>query len=435
MPTSQAEAPVDRPGSGRRRSPAPERRTRGDLIVGALLGVLVLVGAVVFAATSDSAHTTSAPAAAPIAEPPPAGAVPAAFSEAWRAPSAATRTPVVAGNAVVTADGSTVTGRSAVDGAVAWTYERDEPLCTVAAAFTALADDSQRVLALYRNGGWCSELTALRPDIGTRAAARNPDLRGDTALIDNGTLVAGTGARTIEVMRSDLVRTLEYGYLDAPVNAGSQPRPQCTHAGTALGQDRLAVIERCPEESTDRLTVVDPDDTKDGKPIERWSKPLPAAGAGLVAISGTRVAVVLPNPARIVLYDEQGNEVGSFPVPLSDEALAAAANPPAGVPATSSDTRQVSWWTGSSTVLLDPEALTPLATVDGTLGPGVTYGDATLVPVPDGLAVLGRSGTGPVVRTIPVARADRTAPVRLATQGPVLAEQRGREVVALVPAR
>jgi len=434
VPTSQAETPVERPGSGRRRSPAPERRTRGDLIVGALLGVLVLVAAVVFAATSESAHTTSAPAAAPIAVPQQAGGVPAAFSEAWRAPSAATRTPVVAGNAIIAADGSTVTGRSAVDGAVAWTYERDERLCTVGAGFAALGD-SQRVLALYRNGGWCSELTALRPDTGTRAAARNPDLRGDTALIDNGNLVAGTGATTIEVMRSDLVRTLEYGYLDAPVNAGSQPRPQCTHSSTVLGQDRLAVIERCPDEPTDRLTVLDPDDTKDGKPIERWSKPLAAAGAGLVAISGTRIAVVLPNPARIAVYDEQGAEVGSFPVAMSDAALAAAANPLAGVPITSSDTRQVSWWTGTSTVLLDPEALTPLATVDGTLGPGTTYGDATLVPVPDGLAVLGRSGAGPVVRTIPVARADRAAPVRLATQGAVLAEQRGREVVALVPAR
>jgi hypothetical protein len=432
VPTSQAEAPVDRPGSGRRRSPAPERRTRGDLIVGALLGVLVLTAAVVFAATSESARTTSVPATAPIAVPPQAGGVPAAFSEAWRAPSAASRTPVVVGNAIVTADGSTVTGRSALDGAVAWTYERDEPLCTVGAGFAALGE-GQRVLALYRNGGWCSELTALRPDTGTRAAARNPDLRADTALIDNGNLVAGTGAQTIEVMRSDLVRTLEYGYLDAPVNAGSQPRPQCTHASTVLGQDRLAVVERCPQEPTDRLTVLDPDDTKDGKPIERWSKPLAATGAGLVAISGTRIAVVLPNPARLVLFDEQGNEVGSFPVPVPDGALVA--NPPAGVPTTSSDTRQVSWWTGTSTVLLDPEALTPLATVDGALGPGATYGDATLVPVPDGLAVLGRSGTGPVVRTIPVARADRAAPVRLATQGAVLAEQRGREVVALVPAR
>ncbi|MGI5127649.1 hypothetical protein ACQEVB_12625 [Pseudonocardia sp. CA-107938] len=425
MATQQATRP---------RRPAPERRTRGDLIAGAVLGVLVLAGAVVFGATSDAARTTSEPAAAPIVAPPPATGVPAAFTEAWRAPSRATRSPLVAGNAIVTADGSTVSGHTAADGGTAWTYERVEPLCTAGAGFGASAD-SERVLALYRNGEWCSELTALRPDTGTRAAARNPDLRGDTALIDNGTLVAGTGALTIEVMRSDLVRTLEYGYLDAPINGGSQPRPQCLHASTLLGVDRLAVIERCPGDATDRLSVIDPDDTKDGKPVERFSKTLPASGTGLVAISGTRVAVVVPDPARIVVFDEQGNETGSFPVTMTDAALAAAADPPAGVPATGADARQVSWWTGSSTVLLDPESLTPLATVDGTLGPGVTYGDATLVPVPDGLAVLGRSGTGPVVRTIPVARADRAAPVRLATQGAVLAEQRGAEVVALVPAR
>ncbi len=436
MPTSQADTPVTAPGSGRRRGPAPERRTRADLIVGALLGVLVLAGAVVFAATSDAAHTTSVPAAVPIEAPPQAGGVPAAFTESWRAPSAATRTPVVAGNAVVTGDASTVTGHVAADGRAAWTYARDEPLCTVGSGFAALTD-AQRVLALYRNGEWCSELTALRPDTGVRGAARNPDLRADTALVSNGTLVAGTGAETIEVMRYDLVRTLEYGRLDAPVNAGSQPRPQCRHAGTALGQDRLAVIERCPEDAADRLTLLDPDDTKDSRPIVRWSVPLAARGAGIVAINDERIAVVLPEPARIVVLDEQGAEVGSYPVDVSPEALAAAADPPGGVPVTGADARQVSWWTGTSTVLLDPGTLAPITTVPDTLGPGMTYGDATLVPVPDGLAVIGRSGTGadPVVRTIPVARADRAAPVRLAAQGAVLVEQRGGEIVALRPAR
>lgn len=397
--------------------------------------MLALGAAVGFAATSDAAHTTSAPAATPIAAPPQAGSVPAAFRMAWRAPSGATRTPVVVGDAVVTGAGGTVTGRAATDGAAAWTYERDRPLCAVGAAFTAV-EDAQRVLALYRDGEWCSELTALRPDTGVRAAARNPDLRPGTAFVSNGTLVAGTGAEKIEVMRYDLVRTLEYGRLDAPVNPGVQPRPQCTHAGTALGPDRLAVLERCPGEPTDRLTLLDPDDTKDGKPEVRWSKPLAASGAGLVAITETRIAVVLPDPARIVVLDEQGGEVGTYPVDVPPAALAAAADPPGGLPATGHDARQISWWTGTSTILLDPGTLAPIATVPDTLGPGCSYGDATLVPVPGGLAVLGRdaSGADPVVRTIPVARTDRSAPMRLATQGAVLVEQRGDEIVALVPA-
>jgi hypothetical protein len=427
---------VHPPGNGPRR-PAPERRTRGDVVAAVLIGVLLLAAVTLFGASSDAARTTSEPAATPIPPPPAqATAVPAAFAEAWRAPSDATDTPVVAGNAVVTGDGSTVSGHVAATGEVAWTYARDVPLCTVGSGFDALAD-AARVLALYRNGEWCSELTALRPDTGTRAAARNPDLRSDTALIGNGTLVAGTGVRTIEVMRYDLVRTLEYGYLEAPVNEGAQPRPTCLHTSALLGPDQLAVVERCPGEPADRLTLLDPDDTKDGRPVERWSVPLAAAGAGLVAVTGDRVAVVLPGPARIVVFDEAGTQVAAVPVDVSDAALAAAAEPPAGVPATSSDVRQLTWWTGADTILLDPESLIPLATVEDTLGPGVTYGDATLVPVPEGLAVVGRSGAGsdPVVRTIPVARADRTAPVRLATQGAVLVEQRGDQIVALVPAR
>lgn len=406
------------------------------MLAGALLGVLVLAGAIVFATTSDAARTTSSPAATPIAAPPAAAGVPAAFAEAWRAPSGATTTPVVAGNAVVTGDGSTVTGHAAADGAPAWTYTRDEPLCTVGGAFTAL-DDADRVLALYRDGAWCSELTALRPDTGVRAAARNPDLRPGTAFLGNGTVVAGTGAETIEVMRYDLVRTLEYGRLDAPVNPGAQPRPQCRHASTALAQDRLAVIERCPDEPTDRLTLLDPDDTEDAKPIVRWSVPLAAAGAGIVAINDTSVAVLLPDPARIVVLGADGAQTDNYPVDVTPAELAAAADPPGGLPATGSDSRQTSWWTGSATVLLDPGTLAPIATVPDTLGPGTTYGDATLVPVPDGLAVIGRSGSGsdPVVRTIPVARGDRAGPVRLAAQGAVLVEQRGGDVVALQPAR
>lgn len=439
MPTSHADPPVTAPEDGRRlgrpRGPAPERRTRADLIAAALLGVLVLAGAAVFAATSDAARTTSSPAAVPIAAPPQVGGVPAAFTAAWQAPSGATRTPVVAGNAVVTGDGATVTGRSATDGAPAWTYERDVPLCTVGSGFAALGD-AQRVLALYRSDDWCSELTALRPDTGVRGAARNPDLRQDTTLVGNGTLVAGTGAETIEVLRFDLVRTLEYGRIDAPLNSDTQPRPECTHASTVLGPDQLAVVERCPDEPADRLTVLDPDDTKDGKPVVRFSELLPSRGAGLVAVTDKRTAVVLPDPARLVVLDEQGAEIAATPIDLTPAALAAAADPPGGAPATSADPRQVSWWTGSSTVLLDPVTLAPLATVADTLGPGTTYGDATLVPVPDGLAVLDRSGAGtdPVVRTIPVARADRTGPVRLAAQGAVLVEQRGGEIVALTPA-
>ena len=112
-----------------------------------------------------------------------------------------------------------------------------------------------------------------------------------------------------------------------------------------------------------------------------------------------------------------------------------AADPPGGVAAVEDlvdGVGQVSWWTGSETVALNGTDLAPVWTLTGTLGPAVAYGGNLLVPVPAGLAEVDPL-RGTVMRTLPVERVDRTAPVRLATDGEVLLEQRGADVVALVP--
>jgi hypothetical protein len=82
-----------------------------------------------------------------------------------------------------------------------------------------------RALALYRNGTWCSELTSLNPDTGTRDRQRNPDVHPGTRLLDGGSLVTATGPTYLEVFRSDLVRTVEYGDVPTPRQVGRQPRP------------------------------------------------------------------------------------------------------------------------------------------------------------------------------------------------------------------
>jgi hypothetical protein len=95
-----------------------------------------------------------------------------------------------------------------------------------------------------------------------------------------------------------------------------------------------------------------------------------------------------------------------------------------------SDGERVHWWTGSATVALDARDLTPRWTLPGALGPAVPYAGGLLAPVPDGLAVLD-AARGTTLRTIPVARPG--GPVRLASLGEVLLEQRGAEVAALRP--
>jgi hypothetical protein len=399
------------------------------VVVAAALAVLLVGAAVVLWTTGDSASTSSRPAAEPIAVPPPATAVPVAVTEAWRAPSGATVAPVVAGPAVVTADGGRVVGRDALTGDERWSYERDRQLCAVTGGFPRADAGLGRVLALYAgDAGWCSELTALRPDTGARVGASNPDVRPGTRLLASESSVVATGTDYLEVMRSDLVKTLEYGAVPVPVQVGQQPRPACTHTSTTIGSGRLGVVERCPGEGNDRLTLVaaaGEDGAED--PQEDFSVPLPGTGAVVVAVSAERVAVALPGPARLQLYDHDGRQVGEHP--LGDADLT---GPPGGVAAVSSDDDRVTWWTGSRTIALDALELTPRWTVPDALGPAVAYGGGLVVPVPDGLRVLDPA-RGTALRTIPVERP--AGPVRLAAMGEVLLEQRAVEVVALRPAR
>ena len=418
----------------------PERRRRGDVVAAAVLALLLVGAGVAVWRTSGVEGTTDVPAATPIAPPPPAIGMPAGFTEAWKAPSGATDHPVVAGPAVVTADGSEVVGRTASTGAESWSYTRNRRLCTVDSGFPE--GRTGRVLALYDGDtGWCSELTALSPETGTRIGASNPDVKPGTRLLADRTYVLATGADYLEVWRSDLVRTLEYGHVVTPAQPARQPRPDCTYGSSAVAFGRIGVIERCPGEPTDRLTVLTADG-QDGAetPQVQYSMPLPTAGATLVALSEGRAAVALPGPPRLLLLDAAGVQVGLIPLAVPDADLVADATAPTATIGTTQGTTNgtdgqddhVYWWTGSRTIALNSD-LTPLWTVEDTLGPAQSYGGGLLVPAPAGLLVLD-AASGTVLRTIPVSRADRAAPVRLSTAGEMLIEQRGTEVVALRPA-
>jgi outer membrane protein assembly factor BamB len=335
---------------------------------------------------------------------------------------------------VVAGDGGTVTGRDAETGAVAWSYQRDLALCTVGAGFPASDDGDGHALALYASrSGWCSELTALHPSSGKRADASNPDMRPGVQLLANGSYVTATGADYLEVWRSDLVRTLEYGDVPTPVQPGKQPRPDCTYGSTAVSGDGIGVIERCPDAATDRLTLLAPDGAKGADtPDVQFSVELPAANAVLVAIGGDREAVAVPGPPRLLVLDRAGLQITQVPLDVPATALNTA---PAGAPATvTTDGSRFYWWAGGTTIALDAGTLTPVWTLPDTLGPPAAYGTGLLAPVRNGLADLDPA-RGTLLRTLPVPRADPTAAVRLATAGEVVLEQRGPEVVALRPAR
>ena len=413
---------------------APERRRRGDVVVAVALGVLLGVAALVVWYTSPEVATVSTPVSTPLAAPSPAGDVPAGFVDTWRASSGATRAPVVAGPAVVTGQGGLVAGHDATSGAVAWSYQRDLALCTVGAGFPGTDDGDGHALALYAGRtGWCSELTALHPSSGKRADSSNPDMRPGVQLLADGSYVTATGTDYLEVWRSDLVRTLEYGDVPTPVQPGKQPRPQCDYGSTAMSSDRIGVIERCPDAPSDRLTVITPDGSKGADtPEVQFSVELPATGAVLVALSSERAAVAVPGPPRLIVYDKAGLQLSQAPLDVPDAALPTS---PAGAPATvTTDGSRFYWWAGGTTVALDVNTLTQAWSLRDTLGPPVAYGTGLLAPVRDGLVDLDPE-RGTALRTLPVPRPDPAAEVRIAAAGEVLLEQRGPEVVGLLPTR
>lgn len=390
-------------------------------MVAAVLVLLLGGAALLYGLQSPAANTGSVTAPADPTPPPPAGAVPAGFTELWRAPSPATPVPLVPGNGVVVAEGSRVSGRDAGTGAERWSYTRDLPLCT-----TGVADG--RVLALYRNDQYCSELTTLGSDTGERGPTRTLDARPGTRLIGQDPVLA-TGEDYVETFRSDLVRTAEYGTVRAPEEAGDQPRTGCTFTSFAAARDRAGVLERCPGEATERLSVLRPSGSEGDRPAFDSSAEIGTEGAQLIAVSAERSAVLLPGVPRLALFDRAGRKLGEFPV----EAGAQIGVPADGVARTSSDEGTRYWWTGGATVALDSTTLEPRWSVPGSSGPGTRYGDRLLVPVPGGLADVDPR-TGAQARTVPVDRGGWTGPVQVRAQGELLVELRGDEIVVLGPA-
>ncbi|QFZ16806.1 Rv3212 family protein [Saccharothrix syringae] len=404
--------------------PAPARswRRRGDFIGVALVVVVLLVASLVLWLTSDIRNTTSQLGPSQVNPLQPVTALPPTLAEVWRAPSGATPVPVNLDSVVVTGDGGEVVGRDALTGDVRWRYSRDWPLCTVSTAWG-------RVFAVHRKDTNCSEVTTLDTASGKRGPQRNGDAELGTRLLNEGSHVLATGGKFFEVYRrDDLVRSLEYGTLRAIVNPGKQPRPGCDYGSFAVAAGKVAVLERCyAQDAGDRVTILKPNPEKWDEPQVISTAVLAEKGARVVAVTTTRVALALPG--KLVVFDaDTGALVAEYPVEVTAGELAG--DPPGRVASIFTSTANTYWFTGSRTIALSPTDLNPLWTVPGTLGAGTTLAGHLLLPVKDGLKVFDQV-SGQEVASLPIDREGYDGPVEMATEGPVVLEQRGGTLVAL----
>ncbi|MDL9936780.1 hypothetical protein QSJ18_08515 [Gordonia sp. ABSL1-1] len=416
---------------------APERRTRLDLTITAIIVVLVVAVGVLAWYVSPVRHTDSAQAAHTPPSVDPVRTIPAAFRAAWHAHSPATTVPAVGDAVVVTGDGGTVIGRDPRTGREIWSYRRDLALCATATAWPGSVDS---VLAVYRNSRGCSEVTALDAKTGRRTAARSSDADPTLRLITDSGYIVAQGPTRLETWGSNLVRGIEYGRVDAPVNPDTQPgRADCTLFSSAVSGDRVAVVERCGNEPGFRLTVL-------GAVLDA-EEHVTQYGSSIItngAVGAAPVIIGMSSEA-ITVYDGGVNTVTrSAPTirRFNTDGAPLTANgttvdglptpPPSSFPLRSETV--VSYWTGVSTVVLDADTGVARYQVPGALGPGAIMAGQLLLPSPSGISVRDPM-TGRELRTIPLTRSGPVSgPISLRVIGDMVVETRGGDVETFVPA-
>jgi hypothetical protein len=400
----------------------PERRTKADVLAAAAIAVVVIVAAALIWWTSDARATISRPAVGPAPSPRLAHELPDSLKQLWTAPNAPTDQPVVVAGTVVTADGRAVQGRDPVTGRVRWTYSRGSALCGVAGVY-------RFAVAVYRDDRGCGQVSAIDGSTGRRGPARSSYADKRVSLSSDGTTVLSAGDTRLELWRSDMVRMLSYGEIDARVKPSSKGlHAGCRLVSAAASSAAVSVLGACGSQADLRLTLLRPSKEEDEPELRDVPEPGIGVGSGarVLAVAETKTLMYLPAPQpRVDVVDESGVTVASTLLP----------RPPSTSSVVSRPGNLVTWWTGDAVMVFDGATLTYRYSI-APGGPSVPVGPATimagklLVPVTDGIAVCDPV-TGDGAGFLPVARPPGSSPVIPTVAGSQILEQRGNTLVAL----
>lgn len=407
----------------------PERRTNGDLVAAALIAVMVVLAGVIIWWTSDARATISRPASDEATNPPSAAMVPAALTQLWTAPSPATRAPVLVSGTVITGEGPQLTGRDPATGEERWSYVRGVDLCGVSWIY-------RYAVGVYPDSRGCGQVSTVVAATGRRGPARTSYADPAVTVTSEGSAVLSAGSTRLELWRSDMVRVLSYGEIDARVKPSARGRGQgCTLVSAAAASSAVSVLESCPGQEDLQLTLLRAGKEEDEPETQHVPEPgvTAASGARVLAVTdsdtGTNTAVYLPTPhPRVEVVDQTGSTIAKTLLPREPTPASAALQ-------VSRPTGLVCWWTGDAVMVFDSGTLTYRYTVPARgaavpLGPAAELADHLLIPVSGGVGVFDRD-SGEPVRVIPVSRPPEVSSVFPAVSGPTVLEQRGDTVVAL----
>lgn len=388
-----------------------------------IAGIVALVAAVLWW-KSDARATLSVPAAAPIPSLTPADAVPDALAPLWTAPSPKSSQPLVVGGAVVTGSGRAMEGRDPVTGEILWTFARDRELCGVTWVYNY-------AVAVYPDVRGCGQVSTVDAKTGMRGPTRSSYADREVTLSADGSTVLSAGDTRLELWRSDMVRMLSYGALDAPIKPGIPASPLCRLVSAAASSAAVSVLEACDGQDDLRLTLLRPSDEEDTPELKyvQQTGVSDGSGARVVAVVDTTTALYVPTPKpRLDIIDETGVVIASTVVPAPPSPRATVSRPG----------DLITWWTGDSLMVFSANNLQYKYTVaasgdNAPVGPATMMAGRLLVPVSSGYDVFDPvtgGGDRHIAFDRPSAQ-DPAAPVVPAVAGSVLVEQRGDELAAL----
>lgn len=396
----------------------PERRTRADLLAAAAIVAVVAMVIAAFWWRSTARTTISRPADAAMPNPVVAKAVPDTLQQKWTAASPRTPAPVIVGGTVVSGDGHTMTGLDPQTGAQRWSYARDADLCAVSYVYDL-------AVAVYPDRRGCGQVSGIKAATGQRGPTRTSYADKQVVVTSDGSAVLSYGPTRLELWRTDLVRMLSYGEIDAPVKpANTKLGTGCTLMSAAGTDAVVAVLESCRDVNDLRLSLLKAGKEEDEPEAKRVALPGVAAvsDARVLVVTTTATAVYLPTPRpQVVVYDDTGTKVSTTEL-TSPAAFTGA------VPAVTRAGEDFAWWTGSVVMVFDSKLRHryTLGTDLGgpALGPATMMAGKLLVPVADGLAVCDPA-TGARERLITMAHPPGEGAVLPAVVGTTVVEQRG----------
>lgn len=403
---------------------APLRRTRGDLIAtGAITALcLVAVGGVWATAPIRSSHLT--PAATEYVNPGPRTNVPDQLSPAWSRPDVplpGSRQPLVVDGLVISVDDRSLV---AVDpsGSEVWRYDRDLDVCAVAAAWG-------EVVATYRSNAGCGDVVSIKASTGQYDDTRSSLAPDEVVGISSNDRVGTVASERLELWRSDLVRTVEYGEVEGIQEPNLQPNPGCQITSALTRTELLAITDFCDGSTWLRLLDATPEESR--KPEVLHETLLSSPGARVIAVAQEAAAVYVPGDTpRLIGVDKEGTKLWDRDVPSSPLIDAAADSTAAIAPVVADLPHHMTWFDGERLYLLQPSTLEVAFIIEEAIGPGVAVGDRLLVPVDDGIAVYDWEA-GAMEKTIPVDRGTVDGMVSLNVAGDAVVEKRGDSLVGL----